>query len=764
MIIMNPVPHCWGDPGHLKRKFCNVCRRRIEESIAVKCEVCEYTVHLECHDFSVADCKECATYREGRDLQAVVQSHHWREGNLPNNSKCNMCRKTCWSAECLSGMRCEWCGTTAHPLCHRALRPDCTFGCLGSIMLPPASVSIPRTDVPLETILGVVQSKRKETTISQTRESDESSAYKDKDRDEELIRVFDGNNAVKRKEYRTIVVPRISNRRQIIKVILRTIHVFDDPANYYIVDVFEPQMSPYISITAVNVHYLECVKLLLLGLSQFSARLRPLLGMRIYPSEKELPEYLPILTLTKPEGKRPSVLLRYRSPDPDAGTVKVYPGYLGDTAETCVNIAVTPDTSVEEIIHDAIEKFGLSPGDFNQYHLSEVTLDKGSVHERMMDDQECPWELMRTWAKRDMMRFYLRQKKKPTTSSNVALFVGNLTPNLSERQYENILLHTLAKRKSSHYLPAEAFYMLREAMFDDRQLLVLLLPKVKPDLIPDNIKGLELISSFRRLLNPYQVYDLDNGGPLPGLYVFRHIRDYKILVCGGDGTVGWVLQCLDNVGQDSECQSPPCAILPLGTGNDLARVLRWGAGYAGGEDPLNLLRDVMRQRRSGWTGTGTLVAGQVQGHWWLSCGRWCSTPMRSQRGQLAHPTTSSAATSEDNTAIFVMNNYFGIGLDADLCLDFHNAREEHPDRFNSRYVHDSTVHDHQQQLYCLYMTINSRDNVIRYMQAPQQGVYVKMGFRKMVTKKACKDLQGAIKMEVDGRAVEIPFRGGHYNT
>ena len=34
--------------------------------------------------------------------------------------------------------------------------------------------------------------------------------------------------------------------------------------------------------------------------------------------------------------------------------------------------------------------------------------------------------------------------------------------------------------------------------------------------------------------------------------------------------------------------------------------------------------------------------------------------------------------------IFVMNNYFGLGLDADLCLDFHNAREEQPEKFNSR--------------------------------------------------------------------------------
>lgn len=77
------------------------------------------------------------------------------------------------------------------------------------------------------------------------------------------------------------------------------------------------------------------------------------------------------------------------------------------------------------------------------------------------------------------------------------------------------------------------------------------------------------------------------------LYVFRHVSRYKILVCGGDGTIGWVLQCLDNVGQDSECESPACAIVPLGTGNDLARVLRWGPGYTGGEDPINLLKDVI---------------------------------------------------------------------------------------------------------------------------------------------------------------------------
>ena len=74
--------------------------------------VCEYFVHVECQDFAVADCKENATYLPGKDLSAVKHTHHWREGNLPSSSKCAVCKKSCFTAECLAGFRCEWCGMT----------------------------------------------------------------------------------------------------------------------------------------------------------------------------------------------------------------------------------------------------------------------------------------------------------------------------------------------------------------------------------------------------------------------------------------------------------------------------------------------------------------------------------------------------------------------------------------------------------------------------------------------------------------------------
>ncbi|XP_051154844.1 diacylglycerol kinase theta isoform X3 [Leptopilina boulardi] len=721
-LIKNPVAHCWSEQVTHRRKFCNVCRKRLDDhSTSIHCEICEYFVHTDCQDFAVADCKENATYLPGKDLVSVKHTHHWREGNLPTNSKCAMCKKSCFSIECLAGFRCEWCGMTSHAGCHKNIREECTFGSLEKIYLPPHAISIPRTEVPMEAIIGV-QVRRKENITreyscprsiseefssgdSRYRDNDEPvqqgahsrdpRAQKEKDEkeraDEEMIKVYDGNNSFRRRIFRVISVPRQATTEQILTSALRAFHIKKDPNHFYLTDLYATEEVP-------------------------------------------LSDPSPLQNLNRREGKRPAVFLRFK--DSDSGEVRVYPGKLQVSESFCI-VPVTETTTISDLIREALLRFGLQDFMYEDYRCSEVLLDRG-VTERVLSWDEKPWEIVKMLGQdsirqMELMRFYLQLKQDPH-GPNLALFVGNLPPNLSQRNYENMLTEFLGKEnKFSSIGPiyyeygsmviiyedsnkaVKALYMLRESKYEDKHLLVMLLPSIEPRMVPSHVQpllvfvnvksggcqGLDLISSFRKLLNPYQVFDLDNGGPLPGLYVFRHIKYYKILVCGGDGTIGWVLQCLDNVGQDSECSSPACAIVPLGTGNDLARVLRWGSGYTGAEDPLNLLKDVIEAEE-------------------IRLDRWTVVFHPEEKEDAA----VAGSTSEDNSQILVMNNYFGIGIDADLCLDFHNAREENPNKFNSR------LHN--------------------------KGVYVKMGLRKMVGRKPCKDLHKEIRLEVDGKLVELP--------
>ncbi|XP_031628773.1 diacylglycerol kinase theta isoform X2 [Contarinia nasturtii] len=1058
-IIKNPIAHCWSEPTHHKRKFCTVCRKRFDESPAVHCMICEYFAHVDCQDFAIPDCKENATYVPGKELSSVKHQHHWREGNLPQTSKCSYCRKSCWSTECLTGYRCEWCGMTTHSGCRSYISNDCTFGILQPIYLPPHAVSIPRTEVPMEAIIGVQvrsrstplqrdyscpelrtiglcdattdselsirqleltpntsensfrinpnnmqqkyskesidsgcqnehircdddtwrhcdlnivditkhissnnnndnsnkkkdtldlavncrksssstlsdasscgtnrsatsstsdQRKRKDSpkyhsavkgrfhkdasvsrsksfqeqdvrksnqarfyissrgmrhndafnddyklskTISHhnieitiedtdasatplinhksvatpkpsgkikanycsaplnssdlnyerhhhkirsghilsrifrrmrkfsmpwrksknksrtrarsiseefssgdaarlrdeeyasrpecsgsgshsrtesTHKSDKGDNKRDREkeeRDEETIKVFDGNLSLRRRIFRAITVPRQCTLEQLLTTSLRAFHITRDPNAFYLTDLYA-------------------------------------LGNE----EVRVQDPHPVLNLHRIEGKRPAIFLRFLDEN-DNGFVRVYPGKLQLQIEDAfVNVPVDNETTVNDLVRDALNRFGLQDNKIEDYRCSEVLLDRG-VSERILSLSEQPWQIMKQLGKdsirqMELMRFYLQHKQDPH-GPNIALFIGNLPQALSQRNYEQIITkYTTEENKYSSIGPiyyeygsvvitfenaakaVRAFYNLRETIVEEKKLQVLLLPNIEPSMVPAGVQpllvfvnvksggcqGLELISNFRKLLNPYQVFDLDNGGPLPGLYVFRHIKDYRILVCGGDGTIGWVLQCLDNVGQDSECSSPPCAIVPLGTGNDLARVLRWGPGYTGGEDPLNLLRDVIDAdeiRLDRWTvvfhpedkpedaaqkappsaGKKKKQVHQAQ----PSQQNQHQTPAIPSNNQ---PQVTGATQSEDNSQILVMNNYFGIGIDADLCLDFHNAREENPNKFNSR------IHN--------------------------KGVYFKMGLRRMVGRKIVKELHKELRLEVDGKVVDLP--------
>ncbi|XP_055453530.1 diacylglycerol kinase kappa [Psammomys obesus] len=102
-------------------------------------------------------------------------------------------------------------------------------------------------------------------------------------------------------------------------------------------------------------------------------------------------------------------------------------------------------------------------------------------------------------------------------------------------------------------------------------------------------QGIIFLRKFKQYLNPSQVFDLSKGGPEAGIAMFKNFARFRVLVCGGDGSVSWVLSTIDAFELHDRCQ---LAVIPLGTGNDLARVLGWGAFWNKNKSLLDILNRV----------------------------------------------------------------------------------------------------------------------------------------------------------------------------
>ncbi|XP_028916035.1 diacylglycerol kinase zeta isoform X2 [Ornithorhynchus anatinus] len=188
-------------------------------------------------------------------------------------------------------------------------------------------------------------------------------------------------------------------------------------------------------------------------------------------------------------------------------------------------------------------------------------------------------------------------------------------------------------------------------------------PLMKPLLVFVNPKsggnqGSKIIQSFLWYLNPRQVFDLSQGGPKEALELYRKVHNLRILACGGDGTVGWILSTLDQLRLKPP---PPVAILPLGTGNDLARTLNWGGGYT--DEPVSKILSHVEE--------GNIV----------QLDRW---NLQLEPNPEAGPDERDESAT-DRLPLDVFNNYFSLGFDAHVTLEFHESREANPEKFNSRF-------------------------------------------------------------------------------
>jgi len=159
-----------------------------------------------------------------------------------------------------------------------------------------------------------------------------------------------------------------------------------------------------------------------------------------------------------------------------------------------------------------------------------------------------------------------------------------------------------------------------------------------------NSDGAAVLAGFRRHLNPAQVVELGECKMEEALEwcSLASPRQCVVIACGGDGTIGWVLNTIDKL----KLTTPPAiAIFPLGTGNDLARALGYGSGSDCSEDIDRVISDVENAKI-------------------VDLDRWKVEVVPKRHLRIRLPTTT----------IF-MNNYLSIGVDALVTHNFHKARE-----------------------------------------------------------------------------------------
>jgi len=164
-----------------------------------------------------------------------------------------------------------------------------------------------------------------------------------------------------------------------------------------------------------------------------------------------------------------------------------------------------------------------------------------------------------------------------------------------------------------------------------------------------------ILASFRRHLNPAQVIDLSEGRMEEALEWCQLASPTQctVLICGGDGTVGWCLNTAEKLCLRTE---PKVCIFPLGTGNDLARTLGYGSGSDSSENITQFLTKI--------------EAGEL-----VKLDRWRIDVLPKRHLRIRLPKST-----------IYMNNYLSVGVDALVTHNFHKARESPFYLFSSRII------------------------------------------------------------------------------
>ncbi|XP_024193970.1 diacylglycerol kinase 4 isoform X1 [Rosa chinensis] len=208
--------------------------------------------------------------------------------------------------------------------------------------------------------------------------------------------------------------------------------------------------------------------------------------------------------------------------------------------------------------------------------------------------------------------------------------------------------------------------------------------------------GPMLKERLQLLMGEEQVFDLSDVKPhefvqygLGCLERFAELGDkcakecrqkIRVMVAGGDGTVGWVLGCLSELQKQGREPVPPVGIIPLGTGNDLSRSFGWGGSFPFAWKSA-IKKTLFRAttgpicRLDSWNILIQMPDGAVlEPPHSLKLADECTLDEVVNLGLEIQGRLPEKRTCYEG----VFYNYFSIGMDAKVAYGFHHLRNEKP--------------------------------------------------------------------------------------
>ncbi|GAA6074886.1 diacylglycerol kinase theta [Tachysurus ichikawai] len=377
--------------------------------------VCELHVHSDCAPFVCSDCRLCHQ-DGGHDYD--IHHHHWREGNMASGARCDVCRRVCGSSDVLAGMRCEWCGVTAHASCYITIPPECGLGRLRNMILHPSCVRVCsrnfskihcyRISEPLQQceLDNLDDSDVQNPTTSKDNQSSGSS-----DTGKQTLRVFDGDDGVKRNQFRLVSIPRLTKNEEIVEAALKAFYIPDDAQEYELQNYTQPDL---LTDDIINRN-----------------------GM---PDNKAMFKDCP-----------PEMWLLRAKPR-DTELLKIYAGWL-KVGVAYISITIGKSKTVGSVIKEVLVQLGKqdeNPADFN---LVEVLMSSKQVQKQVLGGREFILDRLQEIRKTSLRqmnqtRFYIVESRNRVVQ--VDLLIGGLPLQFSTEGYTKLLQEHLTIKSQSH--------------------------------------------------------------------------------------------------------------------------------------------------------------------------------------------------------------------------------------------------------------------------------------------------------------------------